>query len=438
MTDNPRTGAPAVAGWPSLVGWLPPIRILAGSAWLLGGELANRGSRFLITVLVARRFGPDGLGEWSFALSLALLFALLAEFGLPVVIAREVARDPGLTDRYMRQGLTLKLVLSLLTYGAIGATLPALAPDGSAVPLLLLLGIFAILDTYAQLFYAVFRARQRMELEAMSKLAQGLALVGVGGMLIAGGQDLVLVAMAPLAAAAIGLALALVMFRRFAPLGLTTDLRASLSLLWSALPIFVSSLAFLVYFRIDTVLVSLMKGDVETGLYNAAYNFIFPPLALAPLLFVNALFPSLSSARSQTELRDLYRRGHASLGLYALAVTVLVLATHRTVYLGIYGSEFEDSVRVLFILLPAAVLSIFSNLNYYVLVAANRERSLVLITLAGAVANVGLNLLLIPPLGAEGAATATVITEAGVLLVLLLQNRRLVWSQPNPGRAPAD
>ena len=50
-----------------------------------------------------------------------------------------------------------------------------------------------------------------------------------------------------------------------------------------------------VYFRVDSVLLSIMKGDKEVGYYNAAYQLIEALVRLIPVSFASAMFPVLAS-----------------------------------------------------------------------------------------------------------------------------------------------
>ena len=99
----------------------------------------------------------------------------------------------------------------------------------------------------------------------------------------------------------------------------------------------------------------------------------------------------------------------------------------------LYGAPYAGSAPVLQILAFACVPMYLNYALTHTLIAANRPRLFALFTLAALFANVAANLVLIPALGIEGAALATVST-AIVLLALCsvalyrLLRERAAWA----------
>lgn len=403
--------------------WLPPQGVLRNAGWLLLGEVVNRASRFSLSLLVARHFGPEGFGYWSFVLSLATLLAILAEFGFPVVVTRNVAREPDRTGEFLAIATAPKLVLGAGAYLLTILLAWLVGPGGPTLHLALALGAFAVLDTFAQLLFAIFRAHERMLPEAVGKAVQGLTMLVVGATILFLADTIALVAVGPLVGVGFGLLVGAVFYARLGqPFRWRIESSSVRAMIQAALPIVVSSAAFLIYLRIDTVLLTWLRDERETGLYNAAVAYVFP-FSFLPILFVNAIYPRMSRAGSGGDLATLYRQSSVFLAGCGALLVLGGAATANLVYLRVYGPAFRDSVGSLYLLLPAAALYFLSHFNYFILYASDREGIVMRLTLIGAGINVGLNLLLIPMFGAQGAALATLATECVVLGTLLAINR---------------
>lgn len=398
--------------------------ILRNAGWLIVGEAAYRGSRFVLTILLARYLGVAEFGRWSFAIALAALLAIVADFGLSTVTVRDVAADRGGMRRYAGNMVAVKVPLSLATLALIAVLGVAFGSDREETGLIYLLGLSVVLVSYSELFYAVFRAHERMHFEACAKAVLGASLLALGGALIWRSAPLLWFGMAYIITAALSVVLAgAVLFQRFGGFELRIDLDSWKTALRTSFPIFLATAAFVAYFRIDVVMLDQMKGDREVGLYSAAYNFVYPT-AFLPILFVAALFPSLSRlARQRWELRETYLRVTLILLVYAIAVPAVIIGTRDALYLGLFGGQYKDSVSVLPVLVGAACLYYFSHFNYFVLYAQRRDRTVLTVTVASVAVNVALNLVLIPRFGMHGAAVGTLLTEVFVLGMLLAEVR---------------
>ena len=84
------------------------------------------------------------------------------------------------------------------------------------------------------------------------------------------------------------------------------------------------------------------------------------------------------------------------------------------------GSGFSDAILPMRILMPSIAVIVASNvIGMQMLVPMGKEKEVAFAAAAGAVSDLLLNLLLIPPFGAAGAAASTVAAEICVLLYLI-------------------
>jgi O-antigen/teichoic acid export membrane protein len=111
-------------------------------------------------------------------------------------------------------------------------------------------------------------------------------------------------------------------------------------------------------------------------------------------------------------------------------VTLLILFAPQVVRI-LGGNMYGSSVTSMQVLSMAVALIWLSNLVDHGLIAVGKQGALLGIACLGLVVNVVINLVLIPIYGAEGAAAATVITEAAVLLPALYMLSRYIGEAPS-------
>ncbi len=174
-------------------------------------------------------------------------------------------------------------------------------------------------------------------------------------------------------------------------------------------------------------MLGLMRGDGETGWYNAAYR-LYEGFSHIPSVISFALTPRL--ARYFVTDRHLHRRlawgGLAGAAAAAAATSAAAVTLAPQLVTVCFGSSYLPSAPALRILAVGFVVAFPLAVLHAVAMSVNAERSLLVTASVGCAANVLLNLVLIPRFGMHGAAAATVAGELislGVLAALLVRRK---------------
>ena len=196
-------------------------------------------------------------------------------------------------------------------------------------------------------------------------------------------------------------------------IGFSFDFEFWKFLIRESIPFWLIGVFEFIYFRIDTVMLSVMKDYAVTGWYSAAYRII-EVLMKIPVMISAALFPTMARlhAESVKSLQVLYQKVTKYLWLLAFPVATGGIILSKEIIGLIYKEQFNNSVLALQILM-LAMLFIF--VNYFIgnlLMAINLAKVFMISTGICALFNVLINLALIPYFSYAGAAWATVMTEA--------------------------
>lgn len=389
-------------------------------------ELGNRLCSALVIFLLARAIGDAGFGEYSLGFAIAGIFALVADFGLSRLVVREVAREALAPTEALLAAAMIKLPLALLATGGAYATARYLDYSPGTLRVVMLAVLAALIQSYAQLCRAIFQARQQMALDALGRAAErGIALLLVIVLaLLALPLELFMVAFVVASLGDLVLSLGL-LWPSMEPRG--ARLRPDLlkRLLLDGLPFFLTGFFITVYFRIDTIILSNYAAPREIGWYNAAYILLLN-LQILPQSVSTALYPALAR-QWQTSKADFNRSLTEALQTNLLIGVALSVATLNVAPLAVgllFGADFSPAARLLAILAPVIALASLSSVAGSALGATTKQRSIVLVTAAGAGVNIAINLVLIPYWGAAGSALSTMLTEAMILGCYLVLLRR--------------
>jgi PST family polysaccharide transporter len=367
------------------------------------------------TVWLGRVLGPTAFGMFSWGIALLAYFSIFHNLGLNVVGVREAARDASRIPKLMGEILGLRAVASLLAFGLYLLILLLLdkPPLFKLVVAVQGLTLFA----HAASVEWVYEGVQQMGVLARRHIVVAVLTLAGTLLLVREPDDVVLAAAATVAAAALGNGWILLTYRRqFGVPRLRGDLAAWKALLRPGLPIAVSLFMIQVYTSLDQLMLGLMRTEQEVGWYAAAYRLITAVLIPSSVL-LQAFMPALSEAHGDPErMRARGRRFIAALLAvgFPLAVAGAFLAP---LLIRLFGADYAPAAPALTILMVDVSLSYFHIGLGRALVAWDRERDYMAALVGGAVANVVLNLLLIPPYGIVGAAVATMLSEGAVLAV---------------------
>ncbi|HEY3412068.1 MAG TPA: flippase [Armatimonadota bacterium] len=374
----------------------------------------------ILLAVLARRLGPGGFGTLQLALAVMAYPLIFVDLGLTTLGLREIARgspSSEVVDRVVPARLTL-LVATLLVLAA-GLVLVPVSMELRTVLVVLGIGLPAAALNARWVIQGKRRFGQTAFIDVVttgSQLLAALILVNPGDEALAAAGALTIAAWTTTATSVL---LAGRWPRPRSALGLhipATILRG--------LPLGAASIAITIYYSFDTILLGIFRSGEEVAYYAAAYRVILPVLSLAGAVGTVAI-PQLSFlvARRDAGTGIAVTRLCRQLVLWALPMAVGGALTAEPIILLVFGPEFLPAVAP-FQILIWSVVTVYSNAAFaFLLLARGRDRRYLAAAAAGALVNMGLNLLIIPIAGMLGAALTTIVSELTVLSLLVWWTR---------------
>jgi O-antigen/teichoic acid export membrane protein len=396
-------------------------------AWNTGIQVTGRAVGMsvsvLLTAILTRHLGLATYGQMVAASTYVALFTILGDAGIYLVAVRRAAQEPDRRAAILGNALGLRLALALVPL-ALGYLLVQFIPSERfptyvpavklAVAVLALNGYVTLLN---QFMIAVFRLHLRMDLAVLGEtiarlvaLAGTLVVVAIHGGLIAA-------ILALLGGTVANFLFAWTISRRFETFRPQFDPVLVRAMLHESAVLMVVTLLGLVHFKVDTLMLSLMKSAEDVGVYGVAYK-AHEVLITFPGLFVGLLYPLFSRFASEdpVRLQQIFRRTFDVLLTTALAAALLVfvLAPDLAALLG--AAAAVRPMRVLAFALPPVFLGLGLT---HLLLAEARQRWLVPLYATLVIVNVALNWMAIQRWSYMGAAAVTVATESLSVAILV-------------------
>lgn len=380
---------------------------------------------FFVLGITTRALGKEGFGLYSTALSWAYIFSFIADLGLYNFLTKEIAQAPDYKEEYIVGNVFALRAVSLI--GALGAGIivALIVPWnlGVSIGAIAIASVMYAFLSLSQLLMAVFQKHLRMERPALAEIVGRLFVFLVLAVAIYGyhaSLNYHIFLLLPALAAIMGFALNVWGMRRLAALAPRIDRTYWKHIVKATLPIGVSIMLTGVYFKLDTLFVAFFRGQVEVGLYTAAYR-ILENLIFFPAVFVGILMPPLSrfALADKKKFSDFFQGAFDILLIATFPLMIGVSLKAGGIIRLLEGADFAPAAHSLQILAFAIGMIFFSTLFSQALIALGLQKTLLKVYGIAAIANVIANFFIIPRFGYIGASVTTLWTEALVSMVMI-------------------
>jgi O-antigen/teichoic acid export membrane protein len=391
--------------------------VLAGSvAACIGGLL-----QLAAVVLVARTVSVTDFGTYSFILAFAVFIQLLADSGLTNILVRELATKPERMSEILGAALSLVWALSIGGELIILAVVPFLHFDLEMKLLTLIMGAATLSLFHSAAYGAALRSQEDNELNAIGYLGHKFLIFLLLFIGLKLGLGLVAVVMAELIPNIILCCFyGWLVVRRYARPKLRIDLPMWKYLLTNSIPVGGATMARLLAQQVDIIILSWLTDAHTVGLFSGPYR-ISMALRFIPQTMAIPLYPMYSRLAVQDERKaELQAAYERSVKFFVLAgfpvATIFVIFSGRMISL-LLGDKYQGAL-VAMQLLGVAFLPFFVSSPFpFLLTALDKQRYLMVTSLAGLVLRIAMNFALIPFCGYLGPCIAFFASEALLLVV---------------------
>jgi O-antigen/teichoic acid export membrane protein len=382
-------------------------RALRNTVLVLAAKVVARLIALVTVIATLKWLTPGPYGTFTTLVNYTAIVSVVLDLGFNVLYVREGARHPTEIQRYLRNVMSLRVLMAVGSFVILAVALAVAGLSSLLVPGFLLM----VLTSYSSLLRNTLYAVQRLGYEAVAVVLESavlLALVIIGIKIQAGVSYFVWAYAAQYAFSCVYFAFVLA-WKKIAIVGWRFEPQLLREWFFQGLPFALTFVLTILYFKVDQPILYALRQHEEAGWYAAAYK-PFEALLFIPMTLLSVVFPVLSvyfRERPQ-ELADAVSRFFKALLVVGWPIAVgLFMLAHPLTKTFLYP-ESEPALRILAL---ALAIGFVNNAFIGALSASDHQLSFTWAAGWSLVANVALNLILIPFFGYRGAAWATVMTE---------------------------
>lgn len=389
--------------------------------WMFFAKIGSMAVSFFATMIVARHLGPTNYGQLSYAISFVGLFSFIAALGIDQILYRDLVKYPEKRNEYIGSALVLRMVASAVAFVLCIITAFIMSENDISLLLIFIVSLSFVFSTFLLTTYE-FQATVQQKYPSILALAVTILLNILKILVILSGKGVIylafIIVLEPI------LYTAGYLYFRVKVFGTMKHWRfdkvIAVAIVKDSFPLIFASAFFIIYARIDQVMIKNMMDATSVGLYSAAVS-ISEIWYFIPHIITASLFPAIVNAKKVSE--GLYYARIRKLFLVVLLVSFIVcLPTtllSESIILLIFGGEFLGANVALQIYVWSNIGGILTSLVHQILITENLTKAISITSFFGMAANIILNFFLIPKYGIAGAATASMISYIVPILSLL-------------------
>lgn len=383
----------------------------------LAAQILGKGASTLIAFvtlsMMARYLGEVGIGQFGAVIKFIGIFGIIADFGLNVITTRELSKPNVDEEKVLGNAFALRFVMSLIVLSFAPIT-ALFFPYAAHVKWAICLSVLAFLFLlWTGVLNSVLQKNLRTDKIAIADIAVKL-FTFLGVLLsIHLGYGLYAMVLSLMVGNAAGFFVAWWYASKYIKLRFLCDTEFWRQLVDYAYPIAITNFFILIYFNIDTIFLSIMKGDYDTGIYHVSYRVIETISHFAfsfSMLFIPFFTEHISLRNVEKFLQHFYLSIKYILGLAFPVVIVGIIAAPWIIRL-LVGDGFHESILVLQILFGSVFFIFLNSLINNTLTVLDMQKRAVKVYAFGAIFNMVTNAIFIPYYSYYAAAITTIVSE---------------------------
>ena len=394
-------------------------KFFSNIGWLMGGKIVNMLLQFFVSLATARYLGPSNFGTINYVAAFVSFFSSISSLGLAVIIIKEIAIDKCDNNEVIWTSIWMRFGTAVLSTISIIALMFITNRDDSMIVQIAFLESLSILFSAFDTINYYFQARL---LSKWSSIAEVLAYVGMSLYriyLLATNADIVWFAFATSTDMIFLTVFLMIFYIRIEGFRPKFNWQLGKRLLKQSYHYLIAGLITILYAQVDRIMLGNMLDKASVGYYSATLT-ISTLWSMIPTALIQSISPILYDAAEKDRafyLRRL-RQSYAVLFWLNATYSIFVGAFAHWIILLLYGKDYLAGTAALRIVVWYYGLSTMSTLNQVYLANDGKNKYINLFCIAGLVTDVVLNFALIPIMGINGAAIATLITHIVIQIVM--------------------
>ncbi len=413
--------------------------ILKNAGWIIGCKIIQSIISLIIGLLTARYLGPSNFGVINYVASIIAFAMPIMQLGLNQTLVKEFVKSPDKEGEILGTALAINVISSV--FCIIGSVSFVAIVDAGETETILVCALYSLtlLFQATEMTQYWFQSKLLSKYPSIATLAAYMVVAVYKVYLLVTQKSVVWFALSNVLDYFLISLILIVIYIKIGGQRLSVDWSIGKDILSRSRYYIIPSLMVMIFQHTDRIMLKLMIDETETGLYSAAITCI----GISAFVF-SAIIDTARPVILEAKEQDRVKYEERMMQLYCIITCVslaqsigMTLLSKPLVFL-MFGAEYSKTAEILSVAVWYVTFSYYGSVRNIWILAEGKQKYLLGINVTGGIANILLNLCLIPVWGAIGAAVASLITQfftnviIGFILKPIRYNNHLMLKSLNP------
>ena len=383
-------------------------KVARNAGWIIMGRVAQALIGIIVGLLTARYLGPSNYGVISYAIAYATFFNSFCTLGTTSVIVKELTDHPENEGQILGTTIGMRIISSFLS-AAVIVMISCIVDWGEPVTIrVVIITSIGIIFHVFETFHYWFQYKLASKVTAIVATIAYVVVAAYRVVLLILNKSVEFFAFATTLDYILLAILLYIAYKKQGGKRLQVNWKYGKLMLSKSYHFILTGLMVAIYSQTDKLMLKHMMNSEETGYYATAV-YVCNLWCFVLTAIISSLYPTIMEAnnRDQEDFKKKNKLLYAIVFYMSLTVSLGFTLFGKPIILILYGEAYLPAV------LPLQIVTWYTAFSYLGVardawvVAKNRQKYLKWIYISSAILNVGLNYILIPVLGASGAALAS-------------------------------
>ena len=408
---------------------------IKNAGWIIGERIVQTMLSLVVGILSARYLGPQNYGELNYTASFVTFFSSVALLGMDGVIIKKMIQNPKSEGSYLGGCMLLRAFSAVVCSLVIVVIVYFLNPEDKSKTILVLLQTIQLLFQSVYILDSWFQRYLKSKYVSVGKMVAFLTVSGYKILLLATSQSIEWFAFANSLSSIVTAVVLVVFYRRNHGPRMRPNIKLGAVVLKDSYHYILAGLMVAMYSQMDKIMIGKMLSDHAVGLYTSATAicgmWIFVPTAI-----INSFRPTILELRRNGDI-ELYqlrlRQLYSAVIWLCIGVSVVICLLAPVIIGVLYGLEYMEAVNTLRITIWFETFSMIGTARGIWILCEDKHKYIKYYLALGVAVNLILNTLLIPVMGINGAAIATLVTQVVTSIISPMffkatkEHTKIVW-----------
>lgn len=392
-------------------------KVAGNTIWIISERVVQMIISIIVGALSARYLGPSNYGLLNYGAAFVTFFSCIAKLGLDSIIVKEIIDNNENEGTIIGTSIVMRMISSIISIIIMVSLISILKPSDNVIILLSFLQSLSIIFQIYEIIDCWFQSKLKSKYVSIAKIIAYLVVSVYKIFLLVTEKSVVWFAVSMSLDYFIILIILLIMYKKNKGQKFVVSKEKAKYLLKNSYHFIISGLVVIMYSQMDKIMIGNMIDEFQLGLYSAA-STICGYMGFVPEAIINSFRPIIYEAKKNNK-KYLEKLKMLYFIVFWLGIMFCIFVTifSKSIILILYGEEYISAQITLIIAVWYTAFAYLGSARSIWIVSEKKNKYVKKYVIIGGIINLLLNLSLIPSLGINGAAIATLISQIVVALI---------------------